>query len=453
MPLQPFKEIKHEVTNILSQLIQIDTTNPPGNETTAANWLSQNLASEGIDCKIYESAQNRGNLVARIKSTGEKPRILLLSHLDVVPANAEEWTVSPFGGLVKDGFVWGRGALDMKGMTAIEVMAFKLLKRNNVKLKGDVILACTADEEKGGKHGAEFLMQKYPEKVFSEYVLNEGGGSSISTGNRNVFTVNTAEKGLLWLRVQARGTSGHGSLPDSADNAIVRMNNVVTKLANFRGELKLIPVVRDFLSSLASEDSSLKVPLTRILTHPEESDSILTELNKTAPAIVDEIRPRIRMTITPTIIYGGFKENVIPSECTAVFDCRVLPGQTTTQVQTLITRVLADVGFDKLSFEVIQAQEPSESSPETPLFNTIRSVLVDFEPECGITPVLMNGGTDSRFFRRAGAVCYGFHPLRSETRFGEELVRREHGADERISVENLIFGTSVLYETLIRFMT
>jgi acetylornithine deacetylase/succinyl-diaminopimelate desuccinylase-like protein len=361
--------------------------------------------------------------------------------------------VDPFSGAVKDGFVWGRGTLDMKGMTAIEVMALKLLKRNNVNLKGDVILAATADEEMGGVGGADFLLRNCPEKVFAEYVLNEGGGSSISTREKTVYTVNTAEKGLLWFKVKAKGIPGHGSMPDAADNAILRMNKVVAKLGNFRGKAQLVPTVEQFLRELAAKDSSLNEPLTQILANPEQSDVVLAEVEKTAPAIADEIRPRLRMTITPTIINGGVKENVIPSECTAVFDCRVLPGQSTLEAQALVRELLKDIGLDKLSFETIQAQEPSESPVDTPLYGVIRSVLREFEPDCAVAPSLMTGGTDSRFFRRMGSVCYGFHPLRSETRFGEKATRREHGIDERISVENLVFGASVLYETVKQFMT
>jgi acetylornithine deacetylase/succinyl-diaminopimelate desuccinylase-like protein len=453
MPIQPIREIEGEVTNLLSQLISIDTTNPPGKETKAAKWLAENLSEEGFNCDLVESAPERGNVITRLKGTGEKPRLLLLSHLDVVAAKAAEWTVNPFAGAVKDGYVWGRGALDMKGMTAIEVMALKLLKRNGVALKGDVILAATADEEMGGVGGADFLLRNHPEKVFAEYVLNEGGGSSVTTRERCVFTVNTAEKGLLWFRVKAKGIPGHGSMPDAADNAIMRMNSVVAKLGGYRGKIELVPTVRQFLSELAAEDGSLKEPLMRIMLNPEQSDVELGELEQSAPAITDEIRPRLRMTITPTIICGGLKENVIPSECMAVFDCRVLPGQSTAYAEKLVRELLADVGLDKLSFETIQAQEPSESAVDTPLYGIIRSVLEDFEPNCGVAPTLMTGGTDSRFFRRLGSICYGFHPLRSETRFGEKATRREHGIDERISVENLVFGTSVLYETVKRFMT
>ena len=453
MPTQPLKEVEAEVTNILSQLIQIDTTNPPGNETKAATWLAQNLSEDGFESEIIESAPKRASVITRLKGTGEKPRLLLLSHLDVVAANPVEWSVEPFGGVVRDGFVWGRGALDMKGMTAIEVMTLKLLKRNSIKLKGDVVLAGTADEETGGIGGADFLLRHFPEKVFAEYVLNEGGGSSIQTRSKSVFTVNSAEKGLLWLRVKVRGVPGHGSMPDSADNAIMRMNEVLSRLGNFRGEVVLVPTMHQFLVGLALEDESLRESLGRILANPAESDVVLAELDKSAPAIADEIRPRLKMTFTPTIISGGAKENVIPSECSAVFDCRVLPGQTTLQAMELIRKLLADVGLERFSFEVIQAQEPSESPVETPLYSVIRSVLGDFEPGCGVVPTLMTGGTDSRFFRRKGSVCYGFHPLRSETRFGEKATRREHGIDERISVENLVFGASVLYETIKSFMT
>jgi acetylornithine deacetylase/succinyl-diaminopimelate desuccinylase-like protein len=433
-------------------LIRINTTNPPGNETAAAKYLVNHLTREGFDCELFESALGRGSIITRLKGTGEKPSLLLLSHLDVVAANASEWSVDPFGGLVKDGCVWGRGALDMKGMTAIEVMALKLLKRNNVKLKGDVILAATADEEQGGLAGVDYLLRNYREKILADYVLNEGGGSAFPTQNKNVFTVQTAEKGILWFKVKAKGFPGHGSMPDLADNAIMRMNKVIEKLGNYRSQVLLVPTVTSFLNEVAKEDANLQQPISRLLANPELSDQVLDELAKTAKSFAEEIRSRIRMTITPTIIHGGVKENVIPSECEAVFDCRVLPGQTTTQALGLIKDLLKDVGLERLEFETIQVNEPSESRAETPLYDVITSVLKEFEPNCGVTPMLMTGGTDSRFFRKMGSVCYGFHPMRPEAPF-DKMVKREHGIDERISVENLVFGTSVLYEVVKRFMS
>jgi acetylornithine deacetylase/succinyl-diaminopimelate desuccinylase-like protein len=452
MPAQLLKEVEDEATRLLSDLIRIDTTNPPGNEMAAARYLAENLRKEGFSCELYESALGRGSVVTRIKGTGEKPSLLLLSHLDVVAANAEEWSVEPFGGVVKDGFVWGRGALDMKGMTVVEVMTLKLLKRYGVKLKGDVLLAATADEERGGVSGVDYLMRNYPEKIFAPYVLNEGGGSAVSTRNRNVFTVQMAEKGLLWFKVRAKGVPGHGSMPDSADNAIMRMNRVIEKLGSYRPEPLLVPTLKRFLVEIGKDDSTLQRLMSRLLANPELSDQILDELAGIAPNLAEEVRPRMRMTVAPTMIHGGVKENIIPSKCEAVFDCRTLPGQTSTQALDLIKSLLGDFGLDKLSFEVLQAQEPSESPTETPLYDAIVSALREFEPNCGVTPMLMTGGTDSRFFRKMGSVCYGFHPRLPEAQY-DKITTREHGIDERISVENLVFGTSVLYETVKKFMS
>jgi acetylornithine deacetylase/succinyl-diaminopimelate desuccinylase-like protein len=452
MSVQLLKEVEEEVTNFLSKLIRINTTNPPGNETIAAKYLAEHLSRDGFKCELFESAPERGSLITRLKGTGEKPSLLLLSHLDVVTADAKEWSVDPFGGVVKDGFVWGRGALDMKGMTAIEVMVMKLLKRNGVKLKGDVVLAATADEEQGGLSGADYLLRNYPEKIFAPYVLNEGGGLAIPTQSGNVFTVQTAEKGILWFKVKAKGIPGHGSMPNVADNAIMRMNKVIEKLGNYRSQVSLVPTVKRFLTEIAREDAVLQEPFRRLLANPEVSDQILDELAKTAPQLVEEVRPRLRMTITPTIIRGGVKENVIPSECETVFDCRILPGQESAQAIGLIKALLDEVDSEKLVFESLQVQEPSESTAETPLYDAIAAVLREFEPNCGVTPMLATGGTDSRFFRRMGSVCYGFHPMHPEEASGK-VVKREHGIDERISIENLVFGTSVLYEAVKRFMS
>ena len=446
------KEIEDEAVSLLSKLIRIDTTNPPGNETAAANFLADDLSKEGFECEIIESAPGRGNVVTRLKETAPKPSLLLLSHLDVVPANPEEWSVDPFGGVVKDGFVWGRGALDMKSMTVIEVLTMKLLKRNNVKLKGDVVLAATADEEKGGFAGVDYLLRNHRSKIFADYVLNEGGGLAIPTQNRNVFTVQTGEKGILWLRIRAKGVPGHGSTPDVADNAIIRMNKVIERLANFRPPIVIVPTMKLFLNEIVTEDASLREHISSLLANPAQGDRALDELAKTDKLLAEEIRPRIRMTITPTMIHGGVKENVIPSECETTFDCRVLPGHTTNQALTLIKELLTDVGMEKLTFEIIQANEPSESRFDTPLYNAITDVLREFEPTCGVTPMLMTGGTDSRFFRLEGSVCYGFHPMRPEIASGK-IIKREHGVDERISVENLVFGTSVLYDVVKRFMS
>lgn len=446
------KDSEREVTELLSKLISINTTNPPGNETAAAKFLAEDLKKDGFKCEVFESAPGRGSVVTRLKGTGEKPSLLLLSHLDVVAANPKEWSVDPFKGVVKDGFVWGRGALDMKGMTAVEAMVLKLLKRNNVKLKGDVILAATADEEKGGEAGAGWLAENHLGKVRAEYVLNEGGGMAISMDGKSIFTVNTAEKGILWFKIKAKGKPGHGSVPGGADNAILRMNKVVEKLGNYRAEMTLIPTVRQFLTDVAKENKLLSQPLSLLLQNARMGDQILDMLGQKDKYMAEEIRARLRMTITPTMIHGGVKENIIPSECEAVFDCRVLPGQSPGEALETVKDLLKDVGLEKLDFEIIESSEPSESSVDTPLYELIGKVLKEFEPNCSVAPILLTGGTDSRFFRKTGSVCYGFGPVRPETSYSE-MQKTIHGIDERISIKNLVFGTSVLYGVVERFMT
>jgi acetylornithine deacetylase/succinyl-diaminopimelate desuccinylase-like protein len=409
------------------------------------------MEKEGFKSELFESAPDRGSVVTRLKGSGEKPNLLLLSHLDAVAANPKEWSVDPFAGVVKEGFVWGRGALDMKSMTAMEVMVMKLLKRNNVKLKGDVILAATADEEKGGEEGVGWLVRNHPEKVRADYVINEGGGLAIPINGKNIFTIQTAEKGILWFKVKAKGRPGHGSIPGAADNAIMRMNKVVERLGNYRAKITLVPAVKECLTEVARENRLLQQGVSLLFANPEADDQILGMLAQTDETLAEEVRAMLRMTVTPTMINGGVKENIIPSECEAVFDCRILPGQNPAQGMNEIRDLVKDVGLEKLEFETIQANEPSESSAKTPLYETIVNALKEFEPACSVAPILLTGGTDSRFFRRIGSVCYGFQPQRADMPYGE-IVKTIHGIDERISTENLVFGTTILYNIVQQFM-
>ena len=452
MTAQILKEVEKEVTTLLADLIKIDTTNPPGKEMKAAKFIAEYLGKENLQSEIFESAPGRGSVVTRIKGSGEKSNLLLLSHLDVVAANPKEWTVEPFKGVIKDGYVYGRGAYDMKSMTAIEIMVVKLLQKNNIRLKGDVVLAATADEEQGGEAGAGFMLRNHREKIWCPYLINEGGGLAFPSKQGYVFPVQTAEKGILWLKIKAKGTPGHGSMPNTADNAVLRMNKVVEKLGNYKAETIYVSTLKHFLAEMAKHDPELDPIFKRLLANPKESEQILDELSKQDHALAEEIRPRIKMTMAPTMIRGGIKENIIPSECEAIFDCRILPGQTIDGAMSLIRKLLGEVGLDKLSFEFIQAHGGSESTTDTALYRSIVSVLRDFEPGCGVTPTLTTGGTDSRFFREAGSICYGFQPMIPDEP-NDLLEKRMHGIDERITIENLVYGTSILYETVKRFMT
>jgi acetylornithine deacetylase/succinyl-diaminopimelate desuccinylase-like protein len=240
-------------------------------------------------------------------------------------------------------------------------------------------------------------------------------------------------------------------VPGAADNAIMRMNRVVEKLGNYRSRISLVPIVKQFLNEVAKENKLLQQGVSLLLENPEMGDQVLDMLAQKDKAMAEEIRARLRMTATPTIIHGGVKENIIPSECEAIFDCRMLPGQTTTGALNEMKNLLKDVGLEKLEFETIQANEPSESPSNTPLYEQIVGTLKEFEPNCSVVPILLTGGTDSRFFRNMSSTCYGFQPLRADMPYGE-MLKTIHGIDERISIKNLVFGTSVLCDVVEKLM-
>ncbi|MCL1977832.1 MAG: M20/M25/M40 family metallo-hydrolase [Candidatus Bathyarchaeota archaeon] len=453
MPIQLTPQICSEACELLQKLIQINTTNPPGNETLAAQFLEQELNKDDIECEIMEPKPSRGSLITRLKGTKKGPSLLLLSHLDVVTANPTEWSVPPFSGMVKDGFIYGRGALDMKSMTTIEVMTLKLLKRQGIKLKGDVLLAATADEEKGGLDGVDWLLKHHREKLMADYVLNEGGGASIPTKNGNIFTINTAEKGVIWFKLKAQGKPGHGSMPNTAVNAINSISRVIEKFCNYKPEISYSSTVKTYLKMIIEKSPELKRSFEELLEHPERSMQILDDLAARGEPLAEEIRPRIQLTLTPTMVSGGVKINIVPSECEVTFDCRILPGQTVDSTLVLFRGLLTEAGLDELQTELLQVHNGTESPMQTPLYQTIIEVLHEFEPNCIVTPTLMCGGTDSKFYRELGSICYGFHPMHTESPVNGKYIKREHGIDERISIDNLVFGTSVMYETVKRFMT
>ena len=442
-------EVKDEIVALLSDLIRINTTNPPGNETPAARFLAEKLEEDDLQCEVVESSEGRGNVITRIKGEGRKPSLLLLSHLDVVPAAREEWSVDPFSGTIKDGFVWGRGALDCKDLVAIEAVVMKLLVRNGVKPKGDIIFAATSDEESGGGAGVQWLVENHLDKIRADYVINEGGGFSFPMKGKHVFTVQTTEKGAMWMKIRAGGSPGHGSIPGVADNAVLRMAEVARRLGTHRSKIEVVPVVKQFISDLSREGAPSRL-LSSLLTKPLMADKILDQMAKRERGIAELLRAMLRTTIAPTIIHGGTKENIIPSECEAVFDCRILPGQTKETLLREVKGVLKDIG--KLEFEFMEASEPTESPLDTPLFKQIQETLKEFVPTCSMTPFMMTGGTDSRFLRRMGSVCYGFQPMETDLPM-DEFLKMTHGTDERISIKNLVFGVSVLYRVVNQFIT
>ncbi|MEM2897293.1 MAG: M20/M25/M40 family metallo-hydrolase [Candidatus Bathyarchaeia archaeon] len=447
--MDEFDEIEEEVVELLSDLIKFNTVNPPGNELEAAKFLAEKLREEGLEPEIIETAKGRGNLIARIKGSGEKPSLLLLSHLDVVPADPKEWSVEPFSGVLKDGFVWGRGALDCKSLVASEAMVMLMLTRKNIKLKGDLIFAATADEEKGGHEGVKWLVKNEFEKIKAEYVINEGGGFSFQAKRGRMFLIQTAEKAAFFVRIKSKGKPGHGSVPNVVDNAVIKMAEVIKRLGTYKPRIVVIPTVRLFIKEILKDRGFKGVLFSKLITNPLLADRILNRLDGELKGTNELFGAMLRMTMAPTIVHGGVKENVIPSECEGTFDCRLLPGQKREYLISELEKALK--GIKKLEVNVPEAYEAIESPIDTELFETISKTLKEFEPDCSIVPYMITGSTDSRFLRRLGSVCYGFHPVKPDMPLGS-FMRMVHGIDERIAIKDLVFGTKVLYRLVKNFL-
>ncbi|MCK4272449.1 M20/M25/M40 family metallo-hydrolase [bacterium] len=428
--------VKKEVTGLLSQLIRIDTSNPPGNETAAAEFLRDLLVAEGLQAEIVESAPGRGSLLARVPGKGKRKSLLLMSHLDVVPASAEGWKHPPFAGIVEDGFVWGRGAWDCKGMVAPEVVALLLLLREGFQPQGDLVLALWADEEKGGNMGAGWVVKNRPELVQADFVVNEGGGHALPVDGRNHYTIQVAEKGVFWTRLTTRGTPGHASMPHK-DNALLKMSTCLSRLGTLKTPIQQSEIVGQYLSKRLASIGQMPAGKLQV------DDRFLEELEKTHPRVAAEVNTLVRMSIAPTMIQAGTKENIIPERCQAVVDCRLLPGQTAEDLRRTFADALGSL--EEVEIEPIQADEGSISPLDTELYEAIIQTMSELDPGCGFVPYMVSGGTDSRFFRQKGVPAYGFFPLKPDIPLSEQL-SIVHGRNERISQENLLLATKFFYE-------
>ena len=436
------KAVKKEVTELLAELIRIDTSNPPGNETAAAQFIRERLASEGLRSEIVESAPGRGSLVARLSGRKKSKSLLLMSHLDVVPASPEGWKHPPFAGVVDDGFVWGRGAWDCKGMVAPEVTAVLMLLREGFEPHGDLILALWADEEKGGNMGAGWMMKHRPELVAADFVVNEGGGQSLPLDGRNHYAIQVAEKGVFWTRLITRGTPGHASMPHR-DNALLKMSTYLAKLGTFRTPIHQSEMVEQYLRKrLAAAGQTVPKRF-------QVDDSFLENLEKSEPRLAAEANTLVRLSIAPTMIQAGTKENIIPERCEAVIDCRLLPGQTSQDLLETISQAIG--GLNDVQIEPIQADPGSISPTDTELYGAIAKTMEEIDPGCQLIPYMVSGGTDSRFFRQQGIPAYGFLPLRTDLPFSE-MLSIVHGRNERISQENLLLATKFFYRLVKRML-
>jgi acetylornithine deacetylase/succinyl-diaminopimelate desuccinylase-like protein len=427
--------LREEVSDLLQRLIRLDTVNPPGNETPAAELLREYLAQSGVEAELYAKAPERANLVARIPGRSDGPRLMLLSHTDTVLADPDEWQFDPWSGELRDGEIWGRGALDMKGQVAANAVALASLAREGFEPAGDLIFAATADEEVGVDFGLSWLCREHPEAVRADYCINEGAGDRVDFGGGRIFYLcAAAEKMSSPFRLTVHGRSGHASMPSISDNALVKAAPLIERLAAYRPEPRLEPEVSAFLELLVDREVGA-----------EEALEAAREANPLAAELID---PLLSMTVTPTIVSASKKRNVVPAVCELICDCRLLPGQTQAEAEKLLRGVLGEGDYD---LEWLEGQGGTRSPLETPLWDAIAEFVAAEEPESRLAPLCLAGFTDSHWLREAfGTVAYGFFPAR--TMDPEVTARLVHSADERIAVDDLQLGVRFLRDAARRVL-
>jgi acetylornithine deacetylase/succinyl-diaminopimelate desuccinylase-like protein len=420
--------LQDEAVGLLQELIRLNTVNPPGNETLAAELLRDYLEPVGVQCELYAREPERANLVARIPGRGEGPSLLLLSHTDTVLADPAEWAVDPWSGELRDGEVWGRGALDMKSQVAANAVTIASLAREGFRPAGDLIFAATADEElgEGISYGLEWLCEAHPDAVRCDYAVNEGGGDRVEIGGRVLYLCATAEKRSSPFVLHVHGRSGHGSMPGIADNALVKAARLITRLGEFAPEPRLLPETEGFLAAIAD-----RVP---------PPGDILAVARGIDQAAAEMVEPLLGLTVSPTMIEASTKRNVIPGRCDVTVDCRLLPGQTEEEAEGVIREWLAADSYD---LEWRGGQGGTRSALATPLWSAVERFVEELEPGARLAPICVAGFTDSHWLREAfGTVAYGFFPMRTMT--SELAARLIHSADERIPVDDVGLGVEFL---------
>ncbi len=440
MPNRNDDAIRDEVTQVLQGLLRCNTTNPPGNEVIAINYLADILKREGIVATVLESAPTRANLVATLRGDGSRRPFLLMGHVDVVPAEADQWEHPPFAAEMHDGFIYGRGARDMKNTVAIELMVFMLLKRNGVPLKRDVVFMANADEEAGGIYGSKWMMQNHPDLIRAEYALNEGGGNVLPINGRNFILCQTGEKGNSRFIVRTRGTPGHASQPHK-DNAILHLADAVTQLGDAHLPIHVTATARAFVEGIARElgpNGDVWLGLLDEKTFWQTLDAL---------PLSDGIKRQLIATFTntavPTILKAGSKTNVIPSVAEAHVDSRKLPGSTNASFLKELRAVLP--AWAEIEFT---GDMPGiEAKPDSPLFEKIKEVMTRYVPNGAVVPALVVGGTDARHQTKLGTQVYGFSPSNAAPSEGE----RVHAHDERVHVDDLLFGVKAMYDIVAEF--
>ena len=437
--------VRAETVSRLQTIIRFDTTNPPGNELPLALYLEAELREEGIETTLFKPQENRAVLVGRIRGNGTKRPVILLSHMDVVGVERDRWSVDPFAGEIRDGYLYGRGAIDDKGMLAANLMTMLLLKRalggGDKPLARDVVFLATSDEEAGGEWGMGWLVKHHPAVLDAEFALNEGGRTRIIEGGQRYLAVQSAEKVSHVVAVTAHGSAGHAAIP-LPDNAIYRLAGALETLSRYAEPVMLTEITRKFFAQLAEvwpRDAEKKAMIDLVSTDPKRAEAGANALSQ-----IPVFNAVLRNGISPTVLEGGKQFNVIPASAGAVLNVRTLPGHS---VDKVVNRLKAIVSEPGVTIDVTQrGEEAPASDPSSPMFAAIAESARELDPKMAVVPYLSTGVTDSARHRRLGVQAYGVLPfpmLQSD----EE---RMHGHDERVPLESLHFGTRLIYGAIER---
>jgi acetylornithine deacetylase/succinyl-diaminopimelate desuccinylase-like protein len=432
--------MRTEATDVLQRYLRINTANPPGNELETARFLKAVLEKEGIEATILDTAElgaGRANLYARLKGDGTKRAIALVQHMDVVPVTPAYWSVPPFSGALKDGYLWGRGALDMKGQGVAHLMAMIALKRSGVPLTRDIVFVANADEELGSTGGIVFVAKHADLLKDVEYLLTEGGANVYRNGKLEYYSVGVAEKRTFWQKLTVRGTPSHGSRPTRA-NPVPRLVAALDRIAKYETPLHVTPGVEKFFHDISRNYTGRQrdwlFDVKKALANREAREWILSDVYWNAI---------LRNTISLTGLSGSNKTNVIPAEATAEVDVRLLPDQNPDSVLATLKRIVADTAVHFTT--LLQPKPPFESPVNTDLFRAVERAAKERDPNGFVTSSMMTGATDRPSYRKLGITVYGLDPFKVEA---ADEQRGVHGNDERLSVENIGFGVRFLYDIL-----
>ncbi len=427
-----------QTIELVRQLIRINTSNPPGNEAEAVQFLESVLMDHGMDVTVFTPVKGKANLMAKIEGKRHGNPVVLLNHIDVVPARAEQWDMDPFGAEVRDGYIYGRGAIDMKAQTICHLVAFMNIRAEGILPERDILFLATCDEEVGGGYGLKYMLRDVKELRQASFVLSEGGGI-IEENGKTTAQIAVSEKRLAQFVVRAAGAGGHGSMPHG-DNANEKVVHAAQAILSHQWPMKPTAVVSAYFKGVFEHDASLSVPFTTMTEMVKE---------KTFRRIIEDnpvYNALLRNTVTLTVLRGGDKVNVIPSVAEAHFDARILPSESRERFFEKIRKLAGD-GVTVEAVEQKEDDQPGRSDFRTPWFRGLQAITKRHFGDIPVLPFVTTGATDMRYLRELGITAYGFFPVR----ISADDLRRMHGVNERISIENLLEGCEVTKE-IVRFL-